>query len=49
VRGDLLTKLGRFAEARMEFEIAATLTRNSRERNLLLARARACEASSQPG
>jgi RNA polymerase sigma factor (sigma-70 family) len=49
VRGDLLAKLGRFAEARAEFEIAATLTRNSRERNLLLERARACEASSQRG
>jgi RNA polymerase sigma-70 factor (ECF subfamily) len=49
VRGDLLAKLGRFAEARVEFEIAATLTRNSRERNLLLERARACEAPSQRG
>jgi RNA polymerase sigma-70 factor, ECF subfamily len=49
VRGDLLKKLGRFAEARAEFETAATLTRNSRERNLLLERARACAASSQPG
>jgi len=49
VRGDLLAKLGRFAEARAEFEIAATLTRNSRERNLLLERARACEAPSQRG
>jgi RNA polymerase sigma-70 factor, ECF subfamily len=49
VRGDLLNKLGRCAEARAEFEIAATLTRNSRERNLLLERARACEAPSQPG
>jgi RNA polymerase sigma-70 factor, ECF subfamily len=48
VRGDLLKKLGRFAEARAEFELAATLTRNSRERNLLLERARACEAPSQP-
>ena len=43
VRGDLLTKLGRFDEARVEFEHAATLTRNSRERNLLLDRARACQ------
>jgi RNA polymerase sigma-70 factor (ECF subfamily) len=43
VRGDLLTKLGRLPEARAEFEMAATLTRNSRERNLLLERARACE------
>jgi predicted RNA polymerase sigma factor len=42
VRGDLLTKLGRFDEARTEFKRAATLTRNVRERNLLLERARAC-------
>jgi RNA polymerase sigma factor (sigma-70 family) len=40
VRGDLLYKLGRFDEARAEFEHAATLARNSRERELLLARAR---------
>jgi RNA polymerase sigma factor (sigma-70 family) len=40
VRGDLLRKLGRFAEAREEFQRAAALTRNSRERNLLLERAR---------
>jgi RNA polymerase sigma factor (sigma-70 family) len=39
VRGDLLTKLGRLAEARAEFERAATLTQNVRERELLLARA----------
>ena len=39
VRGDLLAKLGRNAEARAEFERAAALTRNSRERALLLARA----------
>lgn len=39
VRGDLLTKLGRLAEARAEFERAATLTQNMRERELLLARA----------
>jgi RNA polymerase sigma factor (sigma-70 family) len=45
VRGDLLTKLGRFVEARSEFETAAMLTLNSRERNLLLERARACAAS----
>jgi RNA polymerase sigma-70 factor, ECF subfamily len=49
VRGDLLTKLGRFGEARAEFEVAAGLTRNARERNLLLERARACEAPSKPG
>ncbi len=40
VRGDLLTKLGRFAEARAEFEQAASLTRNTRERELLEQRAR---------
>jgi len=42
VRGDLLKKLGRLDEARGEFERAASLTRNARERELLLARARAC-------
>ena len=41
VRGDLLSKLGRFDEARLEFERAASLTRNVRERDLLLARAAA--------
>jgi RNA polymerase sigma factor (sigma-70 family) len=41
VRGDLLAKLGRHAEARAEFERAAGLTRNERERELLLARSRA--------
>jgi RNA polymerase sigma factor (sigma-70 family) len=42
VRGDLLVKLGRVDEARAEFERAAALTRNARERQLLLARAAAC-------
>jgi RNA polymerase sigma-70 factor, ECF subfamily len=42
VRGDLLAKLGRHDEARVEFERAASLTRNARERGLLLLRARAC-------
>ncbi len=42
VRGDLLAKLGRFAEARSELERAAALTRNARERTLLLAKAEAC-------
>ena len=42
IRGDLLKKLGRIEEARVEFERAASITRNARERNLLLARARAC-------
>ena len=40
VRGDLLIKLGRFAEARDELERAASLTRNERERTLLIDRAR---------
>ncbi|PYY18943.1 MAG: RNA polymerase subunit sigma-24 [Acidobacteria bacterium] len=44
VRGDLLKKLGRLDEARIEFERAASLTRNSRERKLLLDRAAACGA-----
>ena len=43
VRGDLLAKLGRFDEARAEFERAASLTRNARERDLLLGRAAACK------
>jgi RNA polymerase sigma factor (sigma-70 family) len=42
VRGDLLAKLGRADEARAEFVRAASLTRNARERTLLLARAAAC-------
>lgn len=42
VRGDLLKKLGRLEEARIEFERAAALTRNGRERQLLLERAQAC-------
>ncbi len=42
VRGDLLARLGRPDEARVEFEKAAALTRNARERALLLARAAAC-------
>ena len=41
VRGDLLAKLGRAAEARAELERAASLTRNARERELLLSRAAA--------
>jgi predicted RNA polymerase sigma factor len=39
VRGDLLAKLGRRDEARVEFERAAAMTRNARERDMLLARA----------
>jgi predicted RNA polymerase sigma factor len=42
VRGDLLAKLGRPAEAQAEFKHAASLTRNERERKLLLQRAAAC-------
>jgi RNA polymerase sigma-70 factor (ECF subfamily) len=45
VRGEFLKKLGRFDEARAEFERAASLTRNGRERDLLLNRARACAES----
>jgi predicted RNA polymerase sigma factor len=42
VRGDLLRKLGRMEEARAEFERAASITRNARERELLLQRAQSC-------
>jgi len=42
VRGDLLFKLGRLDEARTEFQRAASLTRNARERTLLLERVAAC-------
>lgn len=42
VRGDLLVKLGRYDEARKEFERAASLTQNERERTLLLNRALEC-------
>jgi len=42
IRGDLLVKIGRVDEARKEFERAAALTRNARERTLLLDRAAAC-------
>jgi RNA polymerase sigma factor (sigma-70 family) len=48
VRGDLLAKLGRLDEARVEFERAAALTRNARERDLLLERA-ASTQSKAPG
>ena len=43
VRGDLLMKLGRTADARGEFERAASLAQNARERELLLARSKQCE------
>jgi RNA polymerase sigma-70 factor (ECF subfamily) len=46
VRGDLLAKLGRLDEARAEFERAADLTQNERERAFLLGRARGCERRS---
>jgi len=48
VRGDLLAKLGRLDEARLEFERAASLCRNARERNLLLSRAAACASGTPP-
>ena len=48
VRGDLLKKLGRLAEARAEFERAAALTRNARERDLLLGRAKECSTGTGP-
>jgi len=48
VRGDLLFKLGRFEEARAEFERACSLTRNAREREVLRARALACSEISAP-
>ncbi len=48
VRGDLLKRLGRLDEARQEFERAASLTRNARERQLLLDRARTCVAGLPP-
>jgi RNA polymerase sigma-70 factor, ECF subfamily len=48
VRGDLLSKLGRFEEARQELERAAGMTRNARERDLLLERAAECARSAQP-
>jgi len=48
VRGDLLVKLGRPDEARVEFERAAALTQNRRERTLLLGRAAACVRERSP-
>jgi len=49
VRGDFLFKLGHLAEAQVEFQRAASLTRNARERELLLGRAQACaEATPAP-
>ncbi|MBP2327600.1 RNA polymerase sigma factor (sigma-70 family) [Kibdelosporangium banguiense] len=48
VRGDLLAKLGRFEEARTQFERAASLTANARERTLLLERAESCARGEAP-
>ena len=48
VRGALLFKLGRFEQARLEYERAASLTGNARERVLLLDRAAACAGGSMP-
>jgi len=48
VRGDLLAKLGRFDEARAEFERAATMTRNVAEQKLLRERAEACARNEPP-
>ena len=49
VRGDLLRKLGRYGEARAEFERAASLTENEPERELLLRRAAECAAEQMAG
>ena len=49
VRGDLLRKLGRFEEARVEFEHSASLTENVRERDLLQRRAAECAAEGMMG
>lgn len=49
VRGDLLVKLGRMAEARAELEKAASLTTNTRERELLLERAASCVEGQRGG
>jgi len=46
VRGDLLAKLGRLDEARTELELAASLTRNVREREMLMEKMRKCEEGS---
>jgi RNA polymerase sigma-70 factor (ECF subfamily) len=48
VRGDLLAKLGRVEEAHAEFQRAASLTRNARERTLLLERAAASARAGGP-
>ena len=48
MRADLLMKLGRLAEARQEFERAAAMTENARERALMLERATACGPETRP-
>ncbi|MDA8425847.1 MAG: hypothetical protein M0Z80_06875 [Treponema sp.] len=48
VRGDILAQLGRFEEAKVELERAASLTRNERERELLLERAAMCGRRERP-
>jgi len=48
VRGDLLEELGRFGEAGAEFKRAAAMARNTRERELLLGRARTCVRDPAP-
>jgi predicted RNA polymerase sigma factor len=48
VRGDLLARLGRHDQAQAEFRRAAQLTRNERERELLLRRAQDCAAAMRP-
>ncbi|MFS8138574.1 MAG: RNA polymerase sigma factor [Thermomonas sp.] len=49
VRGDLLQQLGRLDDARAAFELAASLTGNTRERMVLLGRAKACEVPHDSG
>jgi predicted RNA polymerase sigma factor len=49
VRAELLSRLGRHAEACLEFERAAALARNARERELLLSRARTCTSAVATG
>ncbi|HKC28268.1 MAG TPA: hypothetical protein VKB75_09675, partial [Jatrophihabitans sp.] len=48
VRGDLLAKLGRHDEARTEFEVAAEMTANEKERQFLRGRATECARASRP-
>lgn len=48
LRGDLLDRLGRKSEARVEFQLAASLTRNERERTVLLGRAEGCTQTTPP-